>query len=273
MKPTQNCALCTHQAKCWSRLTNNGKPISSQNVLINILICRLQLGIDRDKSAANLIKIFRPGIIRLISQTRQSEGIAGIDFEHLFLDMQSMAIQYLLYDYKIGDRGRATPYLFNPQQGFLVKWIKWTVSKNKKFYYHHELYNPIAKPSEINDDFKLKVASTASDAEQSDPLWTKVTESGIVDSPDENDDDGFTQNVMDIINDGVTLNRNEYRVISFCLANANEANNSRHIDGLHIYLAHLLGVSRPRITRLYARGREHLKMAYTKSRVAEEDNA
>jgi hypothetical protein len=64
--------------------------------------------------------------------------------------------------------------------------------------------------------------------------------------------------LIEIIDDGVTLNANEHRVISFCLAHANESNKTRLIDGTHTYLSSIMGVSRPRITRLYAVARKKL---------------
>jgi predicted DNA-binding protein (UPF0251 family) len=79
-------------------------------------------------------------------------------------------------------------------------------------------------------------------------------------APDEQSD--FTRQLMAIIEDGVTLNSNEYRVLKFCLYNGNELNATRHIDGLHIMLANIMGVSRPRVTRLYKRAREKVKASY-----------
>jgi hypothetical protein len=63
------------------------------------------------------------------------------------------------------------------------------------------------------------------------------------------------------VEDGVTLNINEYRVISFCLAHTNESNKIRLIDGTHTYLSYIMGVSRPRITRLYAVAKKKLLKA------------
>ena len=72
--------------------------------------------------------------------------------------------------------------------------------------------------------------------------------------------------VMDIIQDGTTLNANEYRALRFCLYNANDSNDIRMIDGLHIHLARMMGVSRPRVTRLYKRGKDKIVVAIYKRR-------
>ena len=63
---------------------------------------------------------------------------------------------------------------------------------------------------------------------------------------------------INIIDNGYTLNANEFRVISFCLAHANESNKTRLIDGTHTYLSRIMGVSRPRITKLYAVAKKKL---------------
>jgi len=255
----QSCSTCMHSAKCWALATNTGKPVSTQNIIINILICRLQLGIDRDKSAQNLLDIFRPGMIRLITHTRQQGNTPGLDMEQLLADMQSTAIEYLLYDYKIGDRGRATPYLFDPHQGFLTKWVKWVVGKSRRFYSHHELHSGSTDDEGHDDSGDVQFQIQGGEGTSS---WNSIIEgtSSLRYDPyaPENEESSMMNTVMGIIEDGYTLNSNEYRVMKFCMANGNESNATRHIDGLHIYLARLMGVSRPRITRLYKRARDKM---------------
>lgn len=255
-KPVQTCTTCAHIEKCWATHTNAGNPISTQNVIINILVCRLQLGIDRDAAAKNLINIFKPGMIKLLQYARQHNNI-NMDMDMLLTDMQSYAIQYLLCDYKIGDRGRATPYLFDPHQGFLTKWVMWVTGKQKKFYYHHELH----APSSGTDEEGVMTGEYEDSDTHSNVSWDDIYRASHQ-SLKQNEESSIMEDVMPIIEDGITLNSNEYRVIKYCLANGNEANASRHIDGLHISMAKLMGVSRPRITRLYKRAREKLLHAY-----------
>jgi hypothetical protein len=261
MLKTQNCSVCPHVQKCWALLTNKGNPISTQNVIVNILVCRLQLGIDRDRTTTNLLQIFRPGMINLLTHAKKSGAAKGMDLDQLLLDMQSTAIEYLMNDYKIGDRGRATPYLFDIHQGFLTKWVKWVTSKHRRFYAHHELYSPI----DLGDDDK-ESPYIHSGIERASPEggWHAIMEGGDSTKYDpyvetEAASNHLSQEVGEIIEDGKTLTSNEYRVIKFCLANGNELNSTRHIDGLHIYLAQLMHVSRPRITRLYKRAKEKIK--------------
>src|SRR5271165_4162017 len=90
--PKQTCPTCPNLQKCWATHTNAGKPVSTQNVLINILICRLQLNIDRNKAAENLLQLLRPGMVRLLSHVKQSGSAYGMDMDQLLQDMRSTTI-------------------------------------------------------------------------------------------------------------------------------------------------------------------------------------
>lgn len=262
MTVKQDCTRCPHQQKCWGTHTNTGKPVSPRNILINVLVCRLQLGIDKEKAAAGLISMYRPGMMRLISNAKSTYNDNTIDSDQVFMEMSSAAIELMQHDYRIGDRGRLTPYLFDLQQGFLTKWVKWFFNKHRKFYIQHELYSPTAVQQDDYDD----------DGESIDNLDTADTTDGwstIIDGQRDWDNEEYADRIkemistiLDIIDDGVTLNSNEYRAMKFCLSNGNEANASRHIDGLHIYLAKLMGVSRPRVTRLFKRAKQKIIAKY-----------
>lgn len=266
----QSCTTCPNQQKCNALLTNTGKPISTANIVINNLVCRLQLGIERDKAAANLIQIFKPGMLRLLVHVKQTGEMHGTDMEHLLADMQSTCIEYLLFDYKIGDRGRATPYLFDPHQGFLVKWVKWITGKNRKFYSHHELYNPIRNTSGDDEDDGYNIQASAGDGAS----WDSILEGSDSLKYNQNLPDdpasGLSQEITDIIDDGMTLNSNEFRVTKYCMLNANESNETRFIDGLHIALGKIMCVSRPRITRLYARALEKIRRRHAEIKALED---
>jgi hypothetical protein len=273
-KPKQNCTTCNSQSKCWALRTNTGNPISTQNVMLNILICRLQMGIDRDRAVSNLIQLYRPGMIRLLTHAKQQGNIVDMEMNTLLQDMQSQMIEYLCYDYKIGDRGRATPYLFDPQQGFLTKWIKWIVGKSRRFYSHHELFSPLDDTHDETDENSEPHHQQFSTQDSGTASWAAILEGGDSMRFDpfsrENDMDVLNKQVMEIIDDGSTLNSNEYRVLKFCLSNGNEANNTRLIDGLHIRLGEIMGVSRPRITRLYARAKAKLLARHAEIQKEEE---
>lgn len=261
-KHRQDCVRCPHQLKCWSLATNNGKKLSSRNVLINILVCRLQLGINKDDAARMLIELYKPGMMRLLYNAKAMYKDRVVDINEAFNDISSAAIELMQHDYRIGDRGRLTPYLFDPHQGFLTKWVKWYFNKCKKFYSQHELH-PTSGSTNSGDDN----VDGIDELERSD--GGDYGMSSLIDqSRDYGDEENnakvseMLETVVAIIEDGVTLNSNEYRVLKFCMQNANELNNTRYIDGLHIYLSKLMGVSRPRCTRLYKRAKQKVMLRY-----------
>ena len=86
-----------------------------------------------------------------------------------------------------------------------------------------------------------------------------------------NERHSLVDEVGEIIENGLTLNANEYRALRFCMNNANDSNDIRMIDGLHIHLARMMGVSRPRVTRLYKRGKDKLTVAIRKRRYETEE--
>ena len=244
----QNCSTCPHVRKCWSLYTNAGRKVSSQNVAINILICRLKLRIDPEYTTRNLLTILRPGIVNLVSNACQNAPHGQTDFDTMLADMQSAMVEYLMVDYNIGDFLVATSYLFHPTRGYLVRWAKWHVSKMQRFSKTHELRGMMQPDEDRYDDI-------ADDIEDRQPVQQESYDS-IEFEPEDTTD--LVEVLKEMIEDGATLNHREYRVFTYCLQNANESNASRHIDGLHLKLAELIGVSRPRITRLYRRAQEKL---------------
>jgi hypothetical protein len=57
---------------------------------------------------------------------------------------------------------------------------------------------------------------------------------------------------QEAIDDGLTFPLQEYRVLSFCMANARDRGARRPIDGLHAFMSERLSVIRSRITRIFS---------------------
>ena len=128
----QNCHICPHaKTKCWV------KGISEKNVVINYLVCRIQIGYKRDESTKALLELFKPGMISIISFIRKVVK-NNVDFDQMLSDMQSTTIELILNKYSIGEPNPITPFLFNQDRGHLVKWARWYVSKQQKYYDKHK---------------------------------------------------------------------------------------------------------------------------------------
>ena len=238
----QKCGECRYSAKCYAERA------SPRNVVINILACRIRQNINRNESSRLLLEMIRPNLIRLIADARNKVGSHYIDADNLLADLESRVIESLLSEdgYRIGESAYLTEYLFgtNPKTGWVKKWILWGFSKNQRFHKRHVLTG-----TRMGQDDEEKT-----NEDQVTPINEELYYSY---EPDNSNDDAIKL-IMGIIDDGVTLNANEYRVISFCLAHANESNRTRLIDGTHTYLSSIMGVSRPRITRLFSVGRMKL---------------
>lgn len=247
---SQKCGGCLYSPKCFA------EKASPRNITINILACRIRNGINANESAKLLLEMIRPKLIDLVSTARSRVGDVYIDMRSLLMDLESRVIECLLSPdgYKIGGPAFLTHYLFgtSPHTGWVKKWILWNFTKDQKFYKRHmllDIYSDQEKDdttSYSHHESKLVAAAIAD------------YESSQVDPYDRNNS---MSAVREIVEDGVTLNVNEYRVISFCMTYANESNRSRLIDGTHTYLAEIMGVSRPRITRLFFTARTKITNA------------
>jgi hypothetical protein len=262
-EPAQSCCNCRHLYKCRSRRTTSGKVLSDRNDTINLLVCRIKININVDQSAASLLKLFRPGMINLVADAKRRANGVNVDFDEMLAEMQSFTIESIMTKYRIGELNPITNFLFDIRSGYLVKWSRWYVTKLRRFYGRHVLsgYGQNEDEFEFSDDGDGQ--HTAGQT-----TWDPTSEESVM-TFQAKPQATLSDDVGNIIDDGTTLNTNEYRVVKFCLQNANDSNDVRMIDGLHIQLANLMGVSRPRITRLYKRGKDKLTAAINQKRFYE----
>ncbi|MCK5611396.1 hypothetical protein KAR91_56520, partial [Candidatus Pacearchaeota archaeon] len=236
-KRQQKCGQCRYAFKCYSEKT------TPRNVVINILACRIRMNIKREESSRLLLEMVKPSLIKLANNARARVGNGYVNMEDMIRDLESRVIECLLDEengYRIGESAYLTEYLFgtNPRTGWVRKWVLWDFSKHRRFYTKHNLTgnNPKSDSEEIKEHDRVAIIDAETSSKMEDNYHNKNTINALI----------------NIIDDGITLNANEYRVISFCLAHANESNKTRLIDGTHTYLSSIMKVSRPRITRLYS---------------------
>jgi hypothetical protein len=277
-EPEQKCCYCRHIYKCRSRRTTHGKPLSDRNDTINLLVCRIKLEINKNQSTMTLLQLFRPGMVNLVASAKRRAGNTYVDFDEMLTEMQSFAVESIIVKYRIGELNPITNFLFDKRNGYLVKWTRWYITKHKRFSARHTLagssnFDSGGHPDEFDfvDSGEGTVGYDASDfglgghGGAIGAARDYVTEIAL-DIHYANERHSLADEVLDIIEDGLTLNANEYRALRFCLHNANDSNDIRMIDGLHIHLARMMGVSRPRVTRLYKRGKDKIVVAIQKRR-------
>jgi len=238
------CGTCRYAERCYYLKA------PSRQIAINVLVCRIRNNISRESSSKLLLEMLRPGIIRLISNAKSRVGSGYINVESLLSDIESRVIESLLSTdgFRLGERAFFGEYMFgtSPRTGWIKKWIMWGFSKDQRFYKRHSLLGTNAKSD--------------SEEEMSDSDRSQINDHEIsqYSEPDESCADAINA-IKGIIDDGASLNTNEYRVMAFCLAHANESNKARLIDGTHTYLAEVMGVSRPRITHIFYVSKEKIK--------------
>jgi hypothetical protein len=205
-------------------------------------------------------------MVNLVSGAKKRSGSARVDFDDMLMEMQSFTIESIIKKYRIGELNPITNFLFDQKSGYLTKWAKWYVTKAMRFDIRHQLMGASPYGDDNGTDDYLDAMYDGGD-DDGTPRHTvtgalrESVDESYVEAYASEDTRTMAQEVMDIIDDGVTLNANEYRVLKFCLQNANEGNEIRMVDGLHIHMARAMGVSRPRVTRLYKRGRDKLVVA------------
>jgi hypothetical protein len=239
----QHCSKCLHIHKCRSRKTAYGNTLSDRNDIINLLVCRLKMGISVNDNTKILLQLFRPGMINLITNAkRRYSGNSEIDFDVMLMDMQSFMTEMILIKYKIGELNPITNFLFDIKSGCLVKWSQWYTTKQQRFASRHVLTKFNSNTDET-DEYNI----------DNTPLT--LVDNSLIEDPDPIN---YIDDVLKIVHDGVTLNTNEFLVFKACLHHANDSNSVRMIDGIHIKLSKILGVSRPRITRLFRRAKDKI---------------
>lgn len=264
-EPEQKCCYCKHIHKCRSRRTSHGKPLSDRNDTINLLVCRIKLSISKNPSTVTLLQLFRPGMVNLVASAKRRAGSTHIDFDEMLTEMQSFAVESIIVKYRIGELNPITNFLFDKRNGYLIKWTRWYVTKHKRFNARHQLASHNSSPTHDGFDFVDGGDEENYEGGSSNAISSYFTEVAL-DTHYANERHSLADEVLDIIEDGLTLNANEYRALRFCLHNANDNNDIRMIDGLHIHLARMMSVSRPRVTRLYKRGKDKIVAAIQKRR-------
>lgn len=210
-KPTQDCGICETRVNCWAQ------GIKEDHVITNLLVCRLKRGIDVNKSAKLLLEMLRP---KLKTYAKIATRGTSIDLTTALLDLESITIQYLQNRYLMGEIAYPLHYLFGIPHGVIYYFANNYAKKARKYEDTFVLEDRVLN-EDIADDESLEETETKA-----------------------------THVAREVLEDGLTLNILEYRVMKFCLTNALDA--KRPLNGLHIYLGKTTGIGRARVTKAMA---------------------
>jgi hypothetical protein len=238
---------------CWDK---NLKP---HGVAINLLVCRIERDINREAATKTLLKMIDPKIRRVANRMVDLlQTYSHTSRRDFILEIQSVIIESLLTNYHMGETLHPLRWLFGKPNGAVTCWFRNYV---RRIYRRTELerhYTDIEQraPNRL-DDFSefsdletyIRVANFNSSG------WAVKTlpDSIIVPAPEYDEGHEFKSKVedaIDCVEDGLTFPINEYRVMRFCLSNA-QPDAAQPMTGLHLWLSRAMRMDRKVVGRLY----------------------
>lgn len=240
----QDCARCPQLRKCWDL---RGSP-SDAVLAINLLVCRLKLGLAPNKTTRLLLRLLRPKVLKMTGWIQRTIAPDHIDQDELIADMESATIEYLLCNYDMGEVAWPLHYLFGYPNGVMRGWAMNFTNKIRRHNKTHYSYG--LDDDEGGDDLESRVAQLNRQLTRigtpmllAGPMYDEQLDAPVERAP--------MHAALRAVDDGVTLGLSEYRVLQFCLNNANPSGSVR---GLHSWLAGHADVKRKTITKYYRLG-------------------
>lgn len=234
----QDCSRCRHIHTCWSSSNDN-------HIILNLLVCRVQRDIERDRSMSLFLRMVHPKLLKVSQRLVEKLGSHGqASVGEILGELQSHIAEVLLTQYDVGDFGHPMHYLFDRKTGVVTNWAREYRRKHRQFYGTHMLYGDDTDTGEIEAQIgKLNRSATNGRVQSSpfNPAWPKQTKP----TPHQQ----TIKNALTIVDDGMSLSLNEYRVMRFCLTHAREDGSRRIIGGLHRYLSDAMDTSRDIVSR------------------------
>ena len=239
----QDCSTCQMMRRCWET--------GPRYVAINLLICRMHRNINRDRSTRQLLGLLKPKIGRITQNILRSVGPAITpDPSEVEADVRAAIVEYLLGHYQMGELAFPLYFLFGGKSGVMYRWSLAYASRIRKAWKNTYPMGSVSTTSEgsLEDRLdRLQSAATTgivgswSGGER--PGEREAALAGRIDRKKR------TRLARAVVDDGASLPLDEYRIMAFCMANANER--GRPINGLHAFMSARMGVVRSRVTRLF----------------------
>ena len=195
--------------------------------MTNLLVCRLKRGIEVNRSTRMLLSMLRP---KLRALARFAIRGTSLELDLVVAELESATIEALLKNYVMGEIAYPLHYLFGHPNGVIRHYANNYAKKARRYEDTYTIVSNLAE--QIKDAYEIE-------HEEEDTKRTRIA--------------------RDVLEDGITLNVVEYRVMKFCLTNATEAR--RPLNGLHVHLAKTMGVVRARVTKIYADATRKLQAA------------
>lgn len=242
----QDCQQCPLKTKCW----NSSKNPTPEVYVINLLVCRMKLGLKVEGSTRLFLKLIKPKLKTLARFIESKCYVA--DKAELYADLESACVEYVLTHYKLGERAWVLHYLFARPRGVMTGWALKYVARA----------HTAKRSRQVNlSDHPIRDAdTTVSDLETQLQHANQAVTSSKVKSPpplpaqDEDEPPSRTpvETVLRLVEDGLTLTAREYRVFRFMLTHNED-------EGTHAWLAQHLGIDRSSgVSRVFRRAAQKL---------------
>lgn len=243
-KSRQDCHRCANKPSCWQ------PGISDRLIVTNLLVCRIRRGIEVNRSTKLLLELLKPKLILLAQEIINATKAQGVDRETVFADLQSETIYQLTHRFVMGEIGYPLHYLFNVPAGTMRRYVSNVIAKHRKFSV--EIPGLGVGSVGASKSYRNHVDMLVDDGDGRIGRREITAENAVI--PDETLGEHhiaeLATHLNEVIDDGLTLKLPEYRVMRFCLDNASDA--KRPLNGLHIYMARVLGPVRSRITCIFS---------------------
>lgn len=194
----QDCARCRLATHCW-------RPLSVDQTVANLLVCRLKRGIDPERSWQAFLALIQPKLLTETKRLLAGDVHYGTREERRadFLADLHIAVIEALRSYQLGDRSHPLAWLFQPRLGAVPRMLRGTWQKR---------------------DVRRRYSTTPFDSSPASQDMTYLT---LAES--ENDEDGVTEHdlevatvlgeFVEIAEDGRTLTTAEYRAYRLAVDN------------------------------------------------------
>lgn len=224
----QDCSRCRKVRNCWM------PGISARLIATNLLVCRIKHNVQRDAATRMLLEMLRPKLLR--EATSVMKGLdpqdGHVDFDAVMADLESAVIVALVHHYIVGEIAYPLYYLFGPRSGVVTHFAAAYAQRQRKqqrtFVLAEDVYAHVhghEEPAAPEDDIDARLDR----ARTRDVIAT----------------------ARQVIDDGLSLSLDEFRVMRFCLTNADETS-KRPTNGLHAHIATRMGLVRSWVTKLAA---------------------
>lgn len=226
--PSQPCGVCANQAVCWK---------TPKDAQISVAVCRLQMGIDRDQTAARLIEAAWPMLIRAARfgfghvGERVHSNLGGPGVHLRSRKGSKVEVETLARDLAYALIQAVPKYTF----GVRIPPARWLITAHNSAVWLAMMQSRDARIAEskwygmrFSEDLHYKeVLGVSEDLEEEELVATLRAEAASA--------------VAAVVHDGRTLSTDEFRVLTYCAGRPR----------VRPELARRMGLNRQAITRLF----------------------